>query len=72
MNERRLSLAELALLAGTRVALGLGIGLLISRKLNGDQRKAAGIALTIMGGITTIPFIITLARQGRGTISIAA
>jgi hypothetical protein len=43
------------LLAGTRVALGAGIGLLLSSRLNNDQRKAAGWALALVGGLTTIP-----------------
>jgi hypothetical protein len=45
-------------MAGTRVALGAGIGLLISDRLNKDQRKAAGWALFGMGLITTIPIVV--------------
>ena len=56
--ERKVSAAELVLIAGTRVALGAGIGLLFSRRLNNDQRKAAGLALAIVGGLTTIPLAI--------------
>jgi hypothetical protein len=55
MMERKLTIAEIMLIAGTRVALGLGLGLLLSSKLNNDQRKAAGLALTLVGGLTTIP-----------------
>lgn len=55
MTERKLSIADIILIAGTRVALGAGIGLLLSSRLNNDQRKAAGLALTVMGGLTTIP-----------------
>jgi hypothetical protein len=55
MIERKLSIAEIILLAGTRVALGAGIGLLLSSRLNNDQRKAAGWALALVGGLTTIP-----------------
>ena len=53
--ERKLTLAEIILIAGTRVALGVGIGLLISSRLTGDQRKGAGLALALVGGLTTIP-----------------
>ena len=53
--ERKLSIADIMLLAGTRIALGAGIGLLLSRRLNNDQRKAAGLALALIGGLTTIP-----------------
>ena len=37
------------MLIGTRVALGAGIGLLISDRLNKDQRKGAGGALFAIG-----------------------
>jgi hypothetical protein len=40
------------------VALGAGIGLLLSSRLSDDQRKAAGIALALVGGLTTIPLAI--------------
>ncbi len=60
MIERTLTLPEILLIAGTRVALGVGIGLLISCRLNPDQRKAAGIALAVVGGATTIPLAMTV------------
>jgi hypothetical protein len=55
MIERKLTIAETMLIAGTRIALGAGIGLLLSSRLNNDQRKAAGWALALVGGLTTIP-----------------
>jgi hypothetical protein len=55
MFERKFTLAEIMLLAGTRVALGVGIGLLLSTRLDEDQRKSAGWALVFVGAITTIP-----------------
>ena len=58
MMERRLTIAEIILIAGTRVALGAGLGLLLSSRLNKDQRKAAGLALTLVGGLTTIPLVL--------------
>jgi len=48
---------EIMLVAGTRVALGVGVGLLLSDRLNKDQRKAAGWALLAVGVLTTIPII---------------
>jgi len=66
MLERKLTLAEIILIAGTRVALGAGIGLLLSTKLNSDQRKAAGMALTLIGGLTTIPLALNVIGK-RGT-----
>jgi hypothetical protein len=58
--ERSVSIPELILLAGTRVALGAGIGLLISNRLSSDQRRAAGLALAIVGGLTTIPLFLEI------------
>jgi putative Mn2+ efflux pump MntP len=58
MLERKLTAAEIGLIAVTRVALGMGIGLLISNRLNNDQRKAAGVALALFGGLTTIPLAL--------------
>jgi hypothetical protein len=55
MLERKLTIPEIILIAGTRVALGAGIGLLLSTRLSNDQRKAAGVALALVGGLTTIP-----------------
>ena len=58
MTERKLTIAEIILIAGTRVALGAGIGLLLSTRLNNDQRKAAGLALTLFGAFTTVPLAL--------------
>ena len=60
MIERRITLPELILWTGTRVALGAGIGMLISRRLSKDAMKAAGLALTVVGGFTTIPLAISI------------
>ena len=56
--ERKLTIADIILIAGTRIALGAGIGLLLSSRLNNDQRKAAGLALALVGGLTTIPLAL--------------
>ena len=55
MIQRTLTLPELGLIAGTRVALGAGIGLLIADRLNDDQRRAAGWALLAVGALSTVP-----------------
>ena len=55
MKQRSFTLPEIGLIAGTRVALGAGIGLLISHKLNKDQRRGAGWALLGIGILSTIP-----------------
>lgn len=58
MKEQRITIADIILIAGTRIALGAGIGLLLANRLNNDQRKAAGIALALLGGLTTIPLAL--------------
>ena len=58
MQERTLTIPELILMAGTRVALGAGVGLLIGDKLGRDARKGAGWALLAVGALTTIPIVI--------------
>jgi hypothetical protein len=57
LTEKALTIPEIMLIAGTRVALGVGVGLLISDRLNKDQRKAAGLALLAVGVLTTIPIV---------------
>ena len=66
MNERRFSIPELVLFGATRIA-GMGIGFLVSRAMNNDERKAAGIALTVVGGATTIPLVIGMVRRMKGS-----
>ena len=67
MTERNLTIAEIMLIAGTRVALGAGVGLLLSSRLNNDQRKAAGLALTLVGALTTIPLALGVIAKKRAT-----
>ena len=58
MKERSITLPELILIAGTRAAIGVGVGLLVKEKLNKDQRRGAGLALVILGGLSTIPLAL--------------
>lgn len=58
MHEHRITLPELALIGGTRAALGAGLGLLLANRLNRDQRMAAGWALVAVGALSTIPLAI--------------
>ena len=55
MISRTLTLPELGLIAGTRVALGVGIGILVADRLSGEQRRAVGWTLLAVGVLTTIP-----------------
>jgi hypothetical protein len=60
MIERNVTLPEMILWTGTRIALGAGIGMLISGRLSKDAMKAAGLALAVVGGFTTIPLAIAI------------
>lgn len=64
MRTIELKLPELGLLAITRAALGAGVAMLISTKLDDRQRRAAGIALTLVGLLTTVPFAVQLFGDG--------
>jgi uncharacterized membrane protein YccC len=67
--ERNISLPEMVLWTGTRVALGVGIGMLIARGLSRDAMKATGLALTAVGGFTTFPLAIAIiGKKGRSEI----
>ena len=58
MKKRTLTIPDLALIAGTRIAIGAGIGLLLADRLNEDRRKGAGWALLAVGALTTIPLVM--------------
>jgi CBS domain-containing protein len=58
LKERSITLPEMILIAGTRAAIGVGVGLLVKEKLNKDQRRGAGLALVILGGLSTIPLAL--------------
>ena len=60
-----LTIPEIGLIAGTRVALGIGIGLLLSNKLTRSQRGGAGWALLGVGIITTVPLILAVRSKQR-------
>jgi len=55
MRETRITLPELGLIAGTRAALGAGLGLLLADHLPGGRRRAVGWTLLLVGAVSTIP-----------------
>ena len=65
MTQRVLTIAEIMLIAGTRIVLGAGIGLLLAGPRNKDQCKAAALALTVVGGLTTIPLAGVIGKKSR-------
>jgi hypothetical protein len=57
MRTAQLPVPELALIAGTRAALGAGIGLLIADRLTDEQRKELGWTLVLIGVLSTFPLV---------------
>jgi hypothetical protein len=58
MKETRLPLPFVGLIAGTRTALGIGIGLLLSQRIGKRARRRAGMSLFIAGALSTIPLVM--------------
>jgi len=65
MKSTEITLPGLALIAGTRGMLGAGAALLVSSKLNNDQRKAVGWTLFLIGLISTVPLAIDVFSKRR-------
>ncbi|HEX4748722.1 MAG TPA: hypothetical protein VH302_04190 [Bryobacteraceae bacterium] len=63
MRERILTIPEIMLIGGTRVALGVGLGLLIADKLGRDARKGAGWALLAVGALSTVPLVLNVLNK---------
>lgn len=58
MRTTTLTFPELILIAATRGMLGAGIALLIAKRLSAEQRETAGLILTLIGALTTVPLAI--------------
>src|SRR5437762_9414270 len=58
MRKTQITLPELALVAGTRAALGGGLGLLLADRLSAEQRRAVGWTLFLVGVLSTIPLAL--------------
>jgi hypothetical protein len=72
MSERGFTIPELILIAGTRVALGAGLGLLMAGKLSSDTRRGAGWALLAVGVLSSIPLAVHVVSKPRLTEKRAA
>ncbi|TDF62932.1 hypothetical protein [Cupriavidus sp. L7L] len=57
MKQVSLTIPEIGLIAGTRAAGGAGLALLLSNRLNPEQRRAIGWTLLAVGVITTLPLV---------------
>jgi hypothetical protein len=63
MWEKSFTIPEIILIAGTRVALGAGLGLLIAGNLSSDVRKGAGWALFAVGVLSSIPLVVDVVSK---------
>ena len=66
MNEITITRPELILVAGTRAALGIGVGLLIADHLADTPRRAIGWTLTIFGALITVPLAFEVLGKPSG------
>lgn len=64
--ERTISVPDLAVWTATRVVLGVGVGMLVSRHMSDDARKATGLALVSVGGLLTIPLAVSMLCKRKG------
>jgi hypothetical protein len=74
MPEGKVSLRipEIGFIAGTRAALGAGLGLILAEKLNHRQQKKVGWSLLAIGAVTTVPIIVHVLRKANESIKLAA
>ena len=63
MRQIQLTIPEVAFIAGTRGALGAGLGLLLSPRMTKSRRRAVGWTLFAIGALTTIPAAMRLFGQ---------
>ena len=63
--ELQVTKPELAMIAGTRGALGAGIGLLAAPLINDERRKGIGWTLVAVGLLSTIPLALEVFRKRR-------
>jgi hypothetical protein len=68
----KVTVPELALIAGTRGLLGAGIGLLAAGRLSDDQRRVVGRVLLAIGAATTIPLAFQVFQHKTSATTLAS
>jgi hypothetical protein len=71
MNNIVLSRPQFGFVVATRAALGFGIGLLASSRLDRDRRRVLGGMLVAVGALTTIPALLFIRRNERAAARLA-
>ena len=65
MKQTLLTLPELALIAGTRAAAGLGVGFLLADHVPGAARRTIGWTLVLLGLLSTFPLAVNVLQNSR-------
>jgi hypothetical protein len=59
------SLPELAMLAASRAMTGMGLGMMIAKRIAPEKRKAIGWTLFAVGALSTIPLAFEIFGKDR-------
>ena len=65
MRQVSLTIPEIGLIAGTRAAGAAGLALLLSDRMNPEQRRAIGWTLLLVGVATTFPLVANVLMKSR-------
>ena len=65
MKKIKLALPELVLIVGTRALLGAGVALLLTDRLERNERRLLGWTLGLIGALTTLPLAANLIDENR-------
>ncbi len=68
-NVKNLTVAEIAIIAATRGAIGFGAGLLLADKFRQTKRKALGWSLFLSGLASTIPIAMHVFRKKKAAVN---
>jgi hypothetical protein len=65
MAKLTLNVPTFGFVVATRAALGVGLGLLLSKRLSETRRRALGLTLVGIGAASTVPALIAVRRGAR-------
>ncbi len=68
MREIDVTLPELAIIAGSRAVLGVGIGLLLADHLPQVERRMLGWSLLLIGAVISVPLAFEVAGKVKRSV----